>query len=408
MPRSTAKALERTGVRTALAYLRMGLDPGALRRDDVQQTIRRPSRGIAPNVAAMVTERADDLGHRHQAPGRSSLRTRRPQAAGLCRCPRRRGRGLPKLDRGGRTGRSACRSAWARRWTSWTRRDGRPIDRPTPTTSSPSRRWRRLHPEAATFEAWLRELLARPPRQRAGCAALDDPQDQGPGVGTRHRLRRVRGTAPPPPERGRGGRTARLPRRPDPSHPPGGGAGRCGRTLALRGGARWQPALASATHRPTGAGRKTDRRQGADSGPAARSAKRPARSMPRVTAEVGLALEYGGHSRHRGRALRVGGRAPGGCGTTARCPSGPRCGCEGATVVLTAPGDAEAAASSAEPYERRAPCLALRVWPSGSRGPGVRRAERQRAGRHRGHRARDAGRTGPLQGHRTQSPGALG
>lgn len=52
-----AKALDRTGVRTALAYLRMGLAPAALRREDVVQTIRRPSRGIARNVAEMVTKR---------------------------------------------------------------------------------------------------------------------------------------------------------------------------------------------------------------------------------------------------------------------------------------------------------------------------------------------------------------
>ena len=52
------RVLQRTGIRTALAYLRMGLDPGALRREDVVQTIRRPSRGIAPNVAAMVSERS--------------------------------------------------------------------------------------------------------------------------------------------------------------------------------------------------------------------------------------------------------------------------------------------------------------------------------------------------------------
>ena len=44
------KALERTGVRTALAYLRMGLIPERSGREDVVQTIRRPSRGIAPNV----------------------------------------------------------------------------------------------------------------------------------------------------------------------------------------------------------------------------------------------------------------------------------------------------------------------------------------------------------------------
>ncbi len=52
------RVLQRTGIRTALAYLRMGLDPGALRREDVIQTIRRPSRGIAPNVTAMLSERS--------------------------------------------------------------------------------------------------------------------------------------------------------------------------------------------------------------------------------------------------------------------------------------------------------------------------------------------------------------
>jgi ATP-dependent DNA helicase UvrD/PcrA len=53
-----AKVLQRTGIRTALAYLRMGLTPGAVRREDVVQTIRRPSRGIAPNVIAMLSERS--------------------------------------------------------------------------------------------------------------------------------------------------------------------------------------------------------------------------------------------------------------------------------------------------------------------------------------------------------------
>jgi len=50
-------ALGRTGIRTAFAYLRIGADPGAIRRDDVRDTIRRPSRGIAPMVVDMVTKR---------------------------------------------------------------------------------------------------------------------------------------------------------------------------------------------------------------------------------------------------------------------------------------------------------------------------------------------------------------
>ena len=53
------QVLHRTGIATALAYLRMGLEPDRLRPQDVTQTIRRPSRGIAPNVTAMLTERRE-------------------------------------------------------------------------------------------------------------------------------------------------------------------------------------------------------------------------------------------------------------------------------------------------------------------------------------------------------------
>ena len=50
--------LKRTGIATTLAYLRMGLSPDVIRREDIAQTIRRPSRGIAPNVTKMLSERA--------------------------------------------------------------------------------------------------------------------------------------------------------------------------------------------------------------------------------------------------------------------------------------------------------------------------------------------------------------
>ena len=49
--------LQRTGIRTAFAYLRIGSDPGRIRREDVHETIRRPSRGIAPKVVDMLTSR---------------------------------------------------------------------------------------------------------------------------------------------------------------------------------------------------------------------------------------------------------------------------------------------------------------------------------------------------------------
>ncbi|MCU1495849.1 MAG: putative ATP-dependent helicase [Acidimicrobiaceae bacterium] len=52
----TASVLERTGMRTALAYLRIGCDPAGIARADLLETIRRPSRGIAPNVVETLTK----------------------------------------------------------------------------------------------------------------------------------------------------------------------------------------------------------------------------------------------------------------------------------------------------------------------------------------------------------------
>ena len=52
------RVLERTGVRTALAWLRLGTDPGSISRSDVLETIRRPSRRISRNVVDMLTKRS--------------------------------------------------------------------------------------------------------------------------------------------------------------------------------------------------------------------------------------------------------------------------------------------------------------------------------------------------------------
>jgi len=50
--------LGRTGIRTALAYLRIGCDPSHIARADVVETVRRPSRRIARNVLEMLTRRS--------------------------------------------------------------------------------------------------------------------------------------------------------------------------------------------------------------------------------------------------------------------------------------------------------------------------------------------------------------
>ncbi|HEX2849748.1 MAG TPA: ATP-dependent DNA helicase UvrD2, partial [Acidimicrobiales bacterium] len=49
--------LTRTGIRAALAYLRIGLDPERIARADLVETLRRPSRKIARNVADMIQKR---------------------------------------------------------------------------------------------------------------------------------------------------------------------------------------------------------------------------------------------------------------------------------------------------------------------------------------------------------------
>ena len=50
--------LARTGIRAALAYLRIGVDPARITRADIAETIHRPSRRIARNVAEMLQKRA--------------------------------------------------------------------------------------------------------------------------------------------------------------------------------------------------------------------------------------------------------------------------------------------------------------------------------------------------------------
>ena len=141
-----------------------------------------------------------------------------------------------------------------------------------------------------------------------------------------------------------------------------------------------------------------------DRGGAVRSS-RP-RSMPSVAAEVGLALDYAGHSgtvvdlSDSAAVLKVG-------EARLTVPFGSEVRFQSATVVLAAPGEAGEVAGAAEPSER-----ALREWRSGvakrEAVPAYVVLNDNELRRHRGDQTPDAGRTGRLQGHRTQSPGALG
>ena len=158
--------LARTGIRTALAYLRIGLDPGRIRREDVRDTIRRPSRGIAPMVVDMIDRQPGHLDRRHPAAGRPADRSRRPQARWPTPTTSTGGRRRRPVDGRGPAGGPGRASGWTAPWTSWTARGPgagplHPRRRPRPWS-----RWR-PPPRAGHVRPWLREVPGRAPRRRA-------------------------------------------------------------------------------------------------------------------------------------------------------------------------------------------------------------------------------------------------
>ncbi|HUA96328.1 MAG TPA: ATP-dependent DNA helicase UvrD2, partial [Acidimicrobiales bacterium] len=154
------RVLGRTGVRTALAYLRIGLSPDRIAAADIDQTIRRPSRGIARNVAEMLTKG-----------GTSSVADIRRLAGRLS------GRDVPKLHSYAddlETVSAACAvsSLVALRAVREEIDLGgtidvldasrREADRSTHTDDLLAlEAVAALHPETATFEDWLRDVLGR-------------------------------------------------------------------------------------------------------------------------------------------------------------------------------------------------------------------------------------------------------
>ncbi len=155
------KVLGRTGVRTALAYLRIGGYPERISAEDLDQTIRRPSRGVARNVVEMLTKR-----------GWSSVSDVRGLASRLS------GRDVSKLLSYAddlEAVAEACRESTAAALR--TVREEIGLDESMDVLDSSRREADRsthaddllalesvasLHPETATFETWLRELLTRP------------------------------------------------------------------------------------------------------------------------------------------------------------------------------------------------------------------------------------------------------
>ncbi len=102
-PLSTA-VLQRTGIRTAFAYLRIGSDPDNISREDILETIRRPSRGIAPKVVDMLTSRpTTSITDIRRLAGRLSGRDV-PKLGHVRQRPRHGGTTLPHLLRCGAQG----------------------------------------------------------------------------------------------------------------------------------------------------------------------------------------------------------------------------------------------------------------------------------------------------------------
>ncbi|MGO8864289.1 MAG: ATP-dependent DNA helicase UvrD2 [Acidimicrobiales bacterium] len=160
-PLST-NVLQRTGIRTAFAYLRIGTDPDNISRQDVQETIRRPSRGIASNVVDMLTSRST-----------TSITDMRRLARRLS------GRDVPKLVSyatdletvAKNCGRSSAAALNAIRvdvglGETMDILDGsrKEADRSTHADDLTAlESVAALHPEVSTFETWLRQVLSRAP-----------------------------------------------------------------------------------------------------------------------------------------------------------------------------------------------------------------------------------------------------
>jgi DNA helicase II / ATP-dependent DNA helicase PcrA len=173
----TSRVLGRTGVRTAFAYLRMGVSPERIGRRDIEDTIRRPSRGIAPNVVTMLTKRSH-----------TSVEEIRRLAGSLS------GRDVPKLlayaDDIDRVSVACTKpTALALQTIRVELGLGKTMDTLDASRDEPDRSTHHddlqalesvaaFHPDVATFATWLRGVLER-------------PQTEGPAIllSTVHRIK---------------------------------------------------------------------------------------------------------------------------------------------------------------------------------------------------------------------------
>jgi DNA helicase II / ATP-dependent DNA helicase PcrA len=372
------RALERTGIRTALAYLRMGLAPEALRRDDVFQTIRRPSRGIARNVAEMATKRqmtsvadirrlANALSGR-DVPKLAAYADALEAVSAACRISTAAGLRAIRLQVGLGETMDVLDSSRGE------------ADRSTHADDLVAlEAVASLHADAASFEPWLRDLLAR--RPVSGPAVLLSTIHKikgrewehvivyGASQGLLpHRLsddeegeRRVFHVALT-----RAIRQVVVLADAEECSPfvseLDGSRNRSPIVGVARTGRNPERALLSRLAASTGTSHDRVRpsRPGAGARAGGQSPRRLARTTPERPAAVDLALDYAGHSgtvvdlSESEAVLQVG-------SARLKVSFGSEVRVGGATVILTRPEEAEGVKSSAEPFES-----ALREWRSGA------------------------------------------
>jgi DNA helicase-2/ATP-dependent DNA helicase PcrA len=156
--------LSRTGIRSALAYLRIGTDPEKISRRDIAETIRRPSRRIARNVSDMLQKRAttspSDIRRLARALSGADVEKLRSYADDLDL--------VVRAVRGGTTARVLktirldIGLGSAMDVLDGSKGD---VDRSTHLDDLKALEGvAALHPDPLTFETWITELLSRPGR----------------------------------------------------------------------------------------------------------------------------------------------------------------------------------------------------------------------------------------------------
>ncbi|MGH9063673.1 MAG: ATP-dependent helicase, partial [Acidimicrobiales bacterium] len=164
------RVLGRTGIRTALAYLRIAADPGHIARADVAETIRRPSRRIARNVVEMVTKRP------HTSLADVRRLAKRLSGGDVAKLQSYAGE-LAALSRAAPEGTAAVLRAVRLRVGLGEAMDALDGSKGAVERSSHGddlaalEQVAALHPEAATFEAWLRGVLEGRPDHPGGSAS---------------------------------------------------------------------------------------------------------------------------------------------------------------------------------------------------------------------------------------------